>query len=170
MKEFEGVFKRNDAIIGTSVSVYAGGFSLGISAVSGRLSRKKSLDLYPFNIGMLTRPFSGAEMKKGFFYSIKGTKLGAYMEKDSGPPEPGNFYCLPINEFQIHAQYTPDSLVVTIECTSEIDASDRRTTKSGFEPCTFHVCFKVPKPEMKEFLEIGDHNFSHFEEKLNGRF
>lgn len=81
--KFEGSFQFLPSDKATQLQVTSTfGFSLGIRDSTSLSNTLVNLDLYPFDIGILTRPFNSTQMKEGFFYSVQGTEVGSYMERD----------------------------------------------------------------------------------------
>lgn len=64
---------------------------------------KKTLMLQPFDSFML-RAANSVVMKTGFFYSIAGTDVGAYVDGPLGHPGDGEFDHRPIKRFDVRSR------------------------------------------------------------------
>ena len=98
--EFDGSIEIDGVIESERVSVYfaAHCHEAAIHGVGSAGLLKKTLYLRPFDVWMLREPTRDA-MKEGFYYSISGTRIGAYSYGPLGHPGDGEYDLRPIKKF-----------------------------------------------------------------------
>jgi len=168
--EFEGCIQLNGKVQSNRVKVFTTGFEIVISDANGKGIHTKTLYLHPFNTHMLRSAIS-ADMKNGIYYSIMGTKVGAYNEGPLGHPGDGEYDSRPIKEFMVRSKYTSAALSIEIEGSTEAGTSGFSQYgpqyKNPLPPWKFHVLFRVPRAEMKSFFKFTDFNYPFFEKLLD---
>jgi hypothetical protein len=167
---YQGTIRINGAVECNLLDVFIGDYEIIVTGAEPQLSRRARLMLHPFDVQMFSRESNVAAMESGFFYSIRGTKVGAYVYGPLGNPADGENEYRPITEFTVRARFTRTDLTIEIDGKTEQGyggSANSTGRQAPLHPWRFQVSFAVPREQMMSFLKIPQSTFKYFEARLN---
>ena len=155
---FDGKIINDTELISTTVDVFISANTLIISDGSSKGFRKRKLSISPFHKLMIMTQ-SSEKITEGFYYHLKGTRVGTYSDGPLGHPGDGEFDTRPISDVRIDVAYRINDIKVDIlGCTDE--------GKGGFGGVLpsreFSITFIIPSSRFKEFFKLNDMVYTNF--------
>jgi len=151
--DFKGKIFINGHTEGTDVSIFLSGETL-ILRDPEELIRRKNISISPFNKFMIFTQDKNL-VKNGFFYEVKGTKVGAITEGPLGHPGDGEFNYWPIIYFKHTVKYFHNEISVEIEGKTET-GTDGMDSSRTHKPCEFITNFVIPMNKLQELFQLTD--------------
>jgi hypothetical protein len=152
--EFSGRIVINGKVEAESVSVFITEDSIAIRNGGEHLFAQKEFSASPFNKFMLFTQ-DPQKISDGYFYEIRGTRVGGFRYGPLGHPGDGEFDYRPIRFIRLDVKYLRDRISTTISGTTDSGSSpfDR---EASLEPWRFTIQFEIPKSELQSFFHLTD--------------
>ena len=148
--QFEGRIVLDDVLHDTVVSVCLTEHELVLSK-AGAQREKLNIFLHPFSPSMILDQ-DPRRMRDGFFFEVKGTKVGSITHGPLGHPGDGEFDFRDMTSYRADITYLFDRIKIEIRgaTTTGISCLDGHTL---LPPMEFSVHFDIPKQRIIEFFK-----------------
>lgn len=151
--DFEGRIVLDDVLHDTAVSVYLTEHELILGKGGGQRG-KVNIFLHPFSPSMILDQ-DPQRMRDGFFFEVKGTKVGSITHGPLGHPGDGEFDFRDMTSYRADITYLFDRIRIEIRgaTTTGTSCLDGHSLLPAME---FSVHFDIPKHRIVEFFKLTD--------------